>query len=133
MADTNAFNNPDAVAAAQPAAAKGSGQKSDVSASAGRAPGKVAAGPRSAPAAPKYNPKTAVSGVPHTVGMGQRQNDGTRSPITNPPTKRGGLAERQSSPAPQPGSSDRRSGLEAAMGDLADKLHKRSAPKYTKR
>lgn len=83
---------------------------------------------------PKHNPQTAVSGVPRpTKAHAERQNDGNRTQQYSAPVKKGGLAERLSSPAPHANSRDSRSGLEGAMAGLADQLHPRTRPKSTVR
>jgi hypothetical protein len=89
---------------------------------------------RSSPPAPKQNPQTAVSGVPRAAkAHPERQLDGNRTQQFSKPVKKGGLAERQSSPAPHANSGDSRSGLEGAMAGLADQLHPRGRPKATMR
>lgn len=66
-------------------------------------------------------PDVAKSGVPRQVGSGERQLDGSRTPTFSQPVKKPGLAERQPAPKRSGGS-----GLEDAMGGLADQLHPRS-------
>lgn len=82
----------------------------------------------------RHNPQTAASGVPRvTKAHPERQLDGTRTQQYSAPVRKGGLAERQSSPAPHANSRDARSGLEGAMAGLADQLHPRTRPKATQR
>lgn len=148
--DTNAFNDPATMAKATSPTPAGPAHR-------GHAPAKPpqpahprgspasalpdGGGPKSKRAPPqpaarhgRVDANTAVSGVPKGVaGHSQRQLDGNRSQQFTPPVKRGGLAERLSSPKPHPASNDRMSGLEGAMHAEADRLHPRSRPKATKR
>lgn len=72
------------------------------------------------------NPSNNAGGVPRRTGSGERQLDGTRTPEFSQPQKKPGLAERQ----PAPHKSSGGSGLEHAMGSLADQLHpRRQGPK----
>lgn len=67
------------------------------------------------------NAANNAGGVPRKTGDGQRQLDGSRTPEFSQPQKRPGMAERQ----PAPHSSSGGSGMEHAMGALADQLHPR--------
>lgn len=59
--------------------------------------------------------------MPHRTGPGEKQLDGTRTPEFSQPQRKPGLAERQ----PAPHKSSGGTGLEHAMGSLADELHPR--------
>jgi hypothetical protein len=61
---------------------------------------------------------------------GEKQLDGSPTQQMSKPHKKGGLAER--GPSPAKSSSDRVSGLEAAMAAEADRHHPRTRPKSTR-
>lgn len=66
--------------------------------------------------------RVAPHGVPRPAGLGERQLDGSRSmTMSQPAPKKSSMAQRD----PAPHRSSGGSGMEAAMGSLADKLHPR--------
>lgn len=62
-----------------------------------------------------------ASGRPKMTGPGERQMDGTRTPTFSKPVRRAPMADRMAVPDRSAGQGG--SGMEAAMGSLADKSH----------
>lgn len=62
---------------------------------------------------------TQKSGTPKTVGPGEKQLDGSRTPTFSAPVRKPGLAPREAVPN-RPSDS----GMERAMQDHADQVHR---------